>query len=106
MKAYAMQGCHNYEDETVLAVYATRELALVALEARRPHQAFFEDRQVEAEEVEIGTDFDGCRGVWMEKHAAHIENWDDAPESFADFCMTVAAQNVLFAKLELAGELA
>ena len=58
MKAYAMQGCHNYEDETVLAVYATRELALVALEARRPHQAFFEDRQVEAEEVEFGTDFD------------------------------------------------
>ena len=51
-------------------------------------------------------DFDGCRGVWMEKHAAHIENWDDAPESFSDFCMTVAAQNVLFAKLELAGELA
>ena len=51
-------------------------------------------------------DFDGCRGVWMEKHSAHIENWDDAPESFADFCMNVAAQNVLFAKLEESGELA
>ena len=50
-------------------------------------------------------DFDGCRGVWMEKHSAHIENWDDAPESFADFCMNVAAQNVLFAKLEESGEL-
>ena len=56
MKAYTMQGCYNYEDENVLAVYATRELALVALEARR--QAFFEDRQEEAEEVEFDTDFD------------------------------------------------
>ncbi len=56
MKAYTMQGCYNYEDETVMAVYATRELALVALEARR--QAFFEERQEEAEEVEFDTDMD------------------------------------------------
>ncbi len=46
-------------------------------------------------------DFDGCRGVWMEKKM-NVDNC----ESFDDFCMTVAAQNVLFAKLELAGELA
>ena len=46
-------------------------------------------------------DFDGCRGVWMEKNMH-----EDNVESFDDFCMNVAAQNVLFAKLELAGELA
>ena len=50
-------------------------------------------------------DFDGCRGVWMEKNAFN-QNLGEAVESFEDFCMTVAAQNVLFAKLELAGELA
>jgi hypothetical protein len=50
-------------------------------------------------------DFDGCRGVWMEKNA-FAQNLGEAVESFEDFCMKVAAQNVLFSKLELAGELA
>jgi hypothetical protein len=50
-------------------------------------------------------DFDGCRGVWMEKNAFN-QNLGEEVESFEDFCMKVAAQNVLFAKLELAGELA
>ncbi len=56
MKVYVMQGCYNYEEGTVIAVYATRESALSALEARR--QAFVEDRQEEAEEVEFETDMD------------------------------------------------
>ena len=43
-------------------------------------------------------DFDGCRGVWMEKNA-FAQNLGEAVESFEDFCMKVAAQNVLFAKI-------
>ena len=49
-------------------------------------------------------DFNGCRGVWMEKNAFN-ESLGEVVESFEDFCMKVAAQNVLFEKLELAGEL-
>ena len=59
MKVYVMQGCYNYEEGTVIAVYATRESALSALEARR--QAFVEKDQEEAlevEEVEFETDMD------------------------------------------------
>ena len=44
-------------------------------------------------------DFDGCRGVWMEKNAFN-QNLGEAVESFEDFCMKVAAQNVLFEKIE------
>jgi hypothetical protein len=43
-------------------------------------------------------DFDGCRGVWMEKHAL-CNGMDSKDESFEEFCMKVAAQNVLFAKI-------
>ena len=57
MKAYTMQGCYNYEDESVMAVYATRELAVSAMEARR--QKFFEERQEEALVIDFETDFAG-----------------------------------------------
>ena len=50
-------------------------------------------------------DFDGWRGVWMEKHSL-CNGMDSKDESFEEFCMKVAAQNVLFAKLVLEGELA
>ena len=43
-------------------------------------------------------DFDGCRGVWMEKHSL-CNGMDSKDESFEEFCMTVAAQNVLFDKI-------
>ena len=46
-------------------------------------------------------DFDGVRGVWTEMKMA-----EGTEQTFNDFCMKVAAQNVLFAKLEEAGELA
>ena len=44
-------------------------------------------------------DFDGVRGVWMEMKMA-----EGTDQTFNDFCMKVAAQNVLFDKLELTGE--
>ena len=46
-------------------------------------------------------DFDGVRGVWME-----MKRVEGSDQTFNDFCMRVAAQNVLFTKLEAAGELA
>ena len=40
-------------------------------------------------------DFDGVRGVWLEMSMA-----EGTDQTFEDFCMKIAAQNVLFSKLE------